>query len=154
MVRRIARWSGVASLSAVLLAGTSLLPAQAAQGFTVATDGSDTDGSAHATGQLTFSGRHTIAVYSEVWDACPGDGDGAYLAWGVRFTDGYGVSPYYENAFNKDINGCGNGRSKKLVDKTWPREVYDVRLCVFEVDADLDDVKAMDCSRFIKNPHV
>jgi hypothetical protein len=133
--RHVARSSALGALSTALLAATAALPAQAAQSFSLDTpQRSINDGSTHGTGSITFVNRYEFKISSTVWDSCPPDGDGAYLTLNVEFMDGSGYGYPAADAFNRDSNGCDNGRISNTVTRSFAKRVKRVQIVLREAD--------------------
>lgn len=131
--RRVLALAGVVCTS-TLVAGTSL-PAEAAQGFSLSTTSRGSgDGSTHATGAVTFTGTRSFRISSTVWDSCPRDGRGAYLSLSVDFVDGSGYGYPAGDAFNRDVDGCDNGKVSSTVTRTFAKKVKRVSVTLFETD--------------------
>ena len=146
------RWMGVAAASAVVLGVTSALPAEAAQDFSLDTASTNiNDGSVHARGAITFTGAYSFSVSSTVWDSCPGDGDGAYLTYNVDVMDGTGWGYPANDAFNRDTNGCDNGKISNTITRTFSKRVKRVQFVVREADNGF--TKESDTSTWKANPN-
>lgn len=146
------RAAGVAAVSAVVLGVTSALPAEAAQDFSLdTTSRSIGDGSVHARGAITYTGAYSFSVSSTVWDSCPGDGDGAYLTYNVDFMDGTGWGYPAADAFNRDTNGCDNGKISNTITRSFSKRVKRVQFVVREADGGV--TKESDTSTWKDNPN-
>lgn len=132
---RAARTAAATAGAAVLVTAAATIPAQAAQGFSLDTPQSNIhDGSTHARGSISYTGQRSFRISSTVWDSCPGDGRGAYLSYYVQFKDGTGWGYPYSDAFNKDNNGCDNGKISNTITRTFSKRVKFVQLSLWEVD--------------------
>lgn len=122
-----------ATVLAAALGVVTTLPAEAAQSFSLNTTSIGIrDGSTHATGSITFTGAKSFTISSTVWDSCPGDGRGAYLSLAVNFMDGSGYGYPASDAFNRDVNGCDNGKISNTVSRTYNKRVKEVSVTLFE----------------------
>ena len=140
MSRRTSMFAGVLlSILAMLVALAG--PAVAAQGFDIATAAGARphDGSARASGGITFTSKATFTISGRINDRCPGDGYGAYLYVIGAYNNGQSISstPIFVAS---DTHSCGASADGYPFDRTFTpaagRTVAWVKLTLYEINAD------------------
>lgn len=127
--RRLRRTAALSVVSALALGATA--EAASAAPFDLTTGTQITSGRAHGSGSVAFTAPRTVKIAARIDDLCAagrkGDGYGAYIEFRVNFVGGGSAT-----TADRDIAGCtGAGKAVRLY-KTFPRQVRDVRVTVFE----------------------
>lgn len=156
MLRRKMVFSGI--LLAILAVLVSFAgPASAAQGFDIATVGGSapSDGSARASGSVTFNSKANFAISGRINDRCPGDGYGAYLYVIGAYGNGASISstPIFVAS---DTHGCSASSDGYPFSRSFTpaagRTVAWVRLTLYEINADNGAYGDLVSSGYFYNP--
>jgi hypothetical protein len=149
-------------LSGILLAILAVLvsfagPASAAQGFDIATVGgaAPSDGSARASGGVTFNSRATFSISGRINDRCPGDGYGAYLYVIGAYNNGNSISAT-PILVATDTHNCDASADGYAFNRTFTpaagRTVAWLRLSLYEYNANNGAYGDVTSSQYFYNP--